>query len=146
MSNLFPYRSESEHKGGESADPLYVMDLPYTNAAAKFWSTLVSEAQSAFSDLKSIELSSPCSLKLTRNMLFPNIVTEADLGDAYLENPKQAMADTLSAIELMGEPASVTVDVVFGDDQQFSGVLPEECVDAETLPYLVVWPLEWGCV
>jgi|ETNmetMinimDraft_26_1059896.scaffolds.fasta_scaffold80198_2 hypothetical protein len=146
MSNLFPSRSESVCKGGEAADPLYVLGLPYTNAAAKFWSALLSEAQSAFPRLQSIELSCPCGVRLTRNMLFPNIVTDADFDAAQLDDSEKAMADAVSALELMGAPSSVAVEVSFGDNEQFSCILPEECVDAETLPYLVVWPLEWGGV
>ena len=136
--------TESEAADGHPADPLYVNDIPFSNAASKFWTSLVDEASRLFEAGPVIEMTAPCVIPLRRRLLFPNILTEEDLADAAGANPSAVMADTLAAIEMLGPPPSVTLSVLRDGRRVHEQTVPEETLDSETFPYLLVWLLEWS--
>ena len=125
---------------------LYIDGIRYTNAAAKFWPSLLDEVSDDFPDCTRIELCAPASGLLNRDLLFPELALEADIRAMQGRSVRELMKDTLAELELLGPPAAVQVRLLAREKECLATELPPDCVDAETFPFLVVWPLEWAGV
>lgn len=115
----------------------------YSNAAAKFWTTLDDELAEAFPAERRFELQAVHEDTLCPALLFPELEMENALrarGPGYSMDLRQALDD----LELYGQPGPVSMLVGQGVSGATRMTLPLDCVDAEIFLYLVAWLLEWG--
>lgn len=139
----------TQKQGEPPGDPLtpkslHVGGIRYSNAAAKFWPSLIDEVAEDFIDCTVIELAAPSACPLERSLLFPVLNLDGEIRALQGRSVREAMKQTLAELELLGPPAAVHVRLLAGERELLSAELPLDCVDAETLPYLIVWPLEWA--
>jgi len=138
----------TEQKGRAEDIPargdLFVEGVRYANTAAKFWPTLVDEVQEDFPDCTVIEISASLGEDLARKHLFPELAFERELKRLLTSDIHQVMQDVVAEIEILGPPAAVSVRLLCGEREILSRDLPLDCIDAEILPYVLVWLLEWA--
>lgn len=127
-----------------STAALHINGTCFNNTAAKFWPGLVDEVFEAFPSRPAIELSAPASENLSRRHLFPELDMQRDM-DRMIENG-DTLENVLAELELTGPPSPVKIRLLSAGKVVFEQALPEDSLDAETLPCLVVWLLEWSGV
>ena len=91
-------------------------------------------------------LSAPTGGWLTPEQLTPERVVPQDLDNLANEDLRPAYTDAISTLDLIGPPPQTTLRIQLPD-----AVLPLltqslEVLDAEILPFLLVWLLEWSNV
>jgi hypothetical protein len=59
---------------------------------------------------------------------------------------RTAFRDTIAQLELLGPPSPIRVHLSSGGREMGSMDLPLDCADADLLPYLLVWLLEWAAI
>ncbi len=123
---------------------LHVGGRAYRNSAAKFWPALLDEALDHFPACTSMELVAPAPAHLDRHVLFPACALERALNDMRVANARAELAQTLAELALLGGPASVMLRLLEDGHPRHAQELPPDCLDAETLQYLVGWLLEWA--
>lgn len=143
MSRLLSKRTDAETEG-IAAESFFVDGIPYRNSAAKFWTALADEALKLYPPGVVIELAVLSSVRLTRKLLFPHLVTDEDLADPLGRTPGDALSALAGELDLVGPPGSVTVLARRGPTEFYRGALPPDCLDGETFPYVVVWLVEWA--
>jgi hypothetical protein len=124
---------------------LFVDGVCYTNSAAKFWPSLIDEVRYGFPACALVDLSTLTGCALERRHLFPVLALQEGLNQTPRMNLREMLADTLKEMELLGPPAAVVVRLFSEQGNEIlSCDLPLDCVDADTFPYLLVWPLQWS--
>jgi len=123
---------------------MHVDGVPSTNSAAKFWPSLVDEVCGECPGCTRMELSAAATGLLKFEDLFPAWSLQQDLDELKDTDIRQAMARTLAELELLGGPSSVTLRLMTDDAELLLTELPQDCLDAETFPFLLVWLLEWA--
>jgi len=118
----------------------------YANSAAKFWPWFLDETLRAWPEASAAELSTLSGALLDHRLLFPQCALQAELEQILRGESSLNWNETLAELELVGEPCPVRV-CVHGDGGH--SVLSDgvsDVVDSETLPYLVVWLLQWSSI
>ena len=123
---------------------MHVDGVPTTNSAAKFWPSLVDEVCGEYPDCTRVELSAPATAPLEFEDLFPVWSLQKDIDEHKDTDIRQAMARTLAELELLGGPSPVTLRLLCADTELLATDLPQDCLDSETFPFLLVWLLEWA--
>jgi hypothetical protein len=144
MSGLITRKQGEAPVDRPTPKSLHVAGLRYANAAAKFWPSLIDEVAEDFLDCTAIELAAPSGSPLERSLLFPVLNLDDEIRALRGRSVRQAMKETLAELELLGPPAPVQVRLLKGETEILSAELPLDCIDSETFPYLLVWPLEWA--
>lgn len=144
MGRLLENESGDGAGGAEPAVPFSVGGTAYRNAAAKFWTALVCEVESRFGAGCTAELAAPQSGVLTARQLFPNIVTDEDFEGLEDVDLRAQIERTLAELEVYGPPAAVAVTVWQRGSAVWQGAFPDDTLDSETFPFMVVWLLEWA--
>lgn len=143
MSGLISRKTREPAAEKPGPKDLLIKGVRYVNAAAKFWPSLIDEVTQDFSGCTRFELSAACAGLMDRRLLFPELIFEEGLNALANANFDDVMRSTLAELELIGPPSAVQIRL-YSDDQAFlHRSLPEDCLDAETFPYLLVWILEW---
>ena len=124
----------------------FVRTIPYNNAAAKFWSGLLDEVAADFPPQASVTLSAPTGGWLTPEQLTPERVVQQDLDNLANEDLRQAYTDAISTLDLIGPPPQTTLCIQLPDAALPLLTQSLEVLDAEILPFLLVWLLEWSNV
>ena len=146
MAGLISERSDSLASDKPGTTSLFINGICYTNSAAKFWPSLIDEVRNDFPDCSLIELNAPFAGNLIREHLYPEMALEKNLHRLLSVDFQDALRDALAELEILGPPSSVQVRLLSGHKEVLSRGLPLACVDADILPYLAVWLLEWGGV
>jgi len=144
MSGLITRKQGQEPVDRPTPKSFHVNGIRYSNAAAKFWPSLIDEVAEDFPDCTTVELSAPATGRLDRSLLFPVIALEEGIHALQGANIHDVMNDALAELELLGPPAAVRIRLLAADKELLSTELPLDCIDSETFPHLVVWPLEWA--
>jgi hypothetical protein len=144
MAALINKDRESNPSDRPRPAALFVLDTRYANSAAKFWPSLIDEIQADFAECASLELTTHTTSPFSREQLFPHISLERDLDSFLGRDMDETMANILAELEILGPPTSVQIRLLAGDREVHSQELSLDCVDSETFPFLVVWPLEWS--
>ncbi len=121
-----------------------VRTIPYNNAAAKFWSGLLDEVAADFPPQAAVVLSAPTGGWLTPEQLTPERVVQQDLDNLSNEDMRQAYTDAISTLDLIGPPPQTTLRIQLPDEPLPMLTQALEVLDAEILPFLLVWLLEWS--
>ena len=144
MSGLITQKTGEMPADRPTPKSLCVNGIRYSNAAAKFWPSLIDEVAEDFSNCTTIELIAPAANPLVRSLLFPVIAMEEGMNALKGANLRDVMNDTLAELELLGLPAPVRIRLLAAEKEILATDLPLDCIDADTFPYLVAWPLEWA--
>ena len=123
-----------------------VRTIPYNNAAAKFWSGLLDEVAADFPPQATVTLGAPTGGWLTPEQLTPERVVQQDLDNLANEDLRQAYTDAISTLDIIGPPPQTTLCIKLPDAAQPLLTQSLEVLDAEILPFLLVWLLEWSNV
>lgn len=121
-----------------------VRDVRYENSAAKFWSSLIDEIIEDMSACDAVSLQALCGGFLTPEILSPEASLQKSLESLDNEDLRDAFHDTLQEMELIGLPAPVKISLASGGREILTRNLPLDCADADLLPFLLVWLLEWA--
>jgi len=156
MSNdqdIDPQRSRLLNLPGEEfpdllqpCSSLIVARVRYRHTAACFWPRLIDEARQVFPGFSRIELSSVTSESIDPMRLDPQRELEEDIRELQDQELAHIISETITELEMFGAPPPVQIRVMETSLERYSGKLPPDSVDAETLTYLVAWLLEWGRV
>ena len=134
-----------ESPAGKAArGALRVNGTSYDNAAAKFWATLLDEMHADYPGCSSIELRAPAGEDLSAEQLYPRIDLLRGLDDLIDQDIARLRRDTLAEMMMLGPPAAVRVRLLSGPREVKVGELPADVIDADILPYMVVWLLQWS--
>jgi len=123
---------------------LIVNGRPYSNTAAKFWPSLLDEVTVSYPECTSIELHNATSDKLSPEHLRPEHLLTRAMKHLENGNLEQVLKDALAEIELFGPPAPVTIRLLSNDVTILDRPLPIDAIDAELMPFLSCWLLEWS--
>jgi len=138
-----PSENDENDEGRPRPTVLHIDGRPYVNTAAKFWPTLIDEVLEEYPSATAIELTAPAHSPLSRRFLDPASALSEALARLRNVDIHAAIASTLAELELLGGPASVMLRILAGDAELANRDLPIDCIDADILPYLVTWLLEW---
>jgi len=141
---IFP--AKPEPPSGLGGKSWLVRTIPYNNAAAKFWSGLLDEMISDFPAQATVTLSAPTGGWLTPEQLTPERVVQHDLDNLTSEDVRQAYTDAISTLDLIGPPPQTILRIQLPDAELPLLTESLEVLDAEILPFLLVWLLEWSNV
>lgn len=133
-------------KEGSFAESIYVNGTSFSSTAAKFWPRLIDEAKNRFPNCSVIELSMISPVLLHREMLFPEKALQDDIDSLWNEDFEEMMTSTIAEMEMMGPPPGVNIRILENTRELVKGTLPTEYIDADILPDLIVWLLEWACL
>jgi hypothetical protein len=139
------------HKGGGDfpsgnigAKTLAVRGLTYSNTAAKFWSCLMDEIVCDYPPDTAIVLAASAGGLLVPELLKPEALLQRDLERLAESDAKEAFEDALKALEILGPPLSVRLRLLSGQGEIVSKEISLDYLDAEILPFLLAWLLEWA--
>jgi hypothetical protein len=138
------------NSGGESprdalgAQTLFVRGLPYNNTAAKFWTCLIDEIVTDYPPETGVALSAPTGGLLVPELLSPESLLQRDMDQLAESDVHQAFADAVKALEILGPPCSVRLRLVSASKEIVSQEISLDYLDAEILPFLLAWLLEWA--
>jgi hypothetical protein len=139
-----PSRVPSAEKIG--ANRIFVNGLPFDNTAAKFWTTLFDELLLEYPTVDEVILEGATGGLLIGDFLTPEAALQRDMNQ--LSNADRAAQQTLeeviAAMDIIGPPAVVHLTAKAGESRLVSRPMEAEALDADILPFLTVWLLEWG--
>ncbi|MBM4142795.1 MAG: hypothetical protein FJ225_04255 [Lentisphaerae bacterium] len=116
------------------------------NSAAKFWPRLIAEAENEFPEATAVRLSALAAGRLNRDLLHPERALAREIERMLFRDTAEALRRTMAELEATGPPGAVRLRVLAGDAELAARDLPADCVDAEILPYLIAWPMEWAAI
>jgi hypothetical protein len=140
------FSASSGESGGSphGARRLVVNDRSYSHSAAKFWSSLIDEVADVFPGCSQVELSAPFASAYDRGYLFPLEPLETEMRRVMIGGRPGSLDEVIGEMEVTGPPASVRARLRKGDELLLDRELPTDMIDAEILPYLVAWLMEWS--
>jgi len=144
MSGLLRKLTKDDPLDRPKTETLRIQGKPYTNAAAKFWPSLLDEITEDHPECSLIELSAPTSKQLAREQLFPETELQKSFDELMTADMSDVMRDVVAELELLGPPVAVHARLFKGKKHIFTQDLPLDSVDSETFSYLVAWHLEWA--
>ncbi|MDA1087403.1 MAG: hypothetical protein O2901_10350 [Verrucomicrobia bacterium] len=144
MAKLLSEDPPLEDRAPASAPVYHIGDQICRNSAARFWFGFVDELIEDFPQCDAAHLTTLSEGPLRRDQLRPHAALERYLEEAPAQDLEAMIRQAAAELELFGPPGSVSVELKHGDESIGQYVLPDECVDTEIFPYLLVWLLEWA--
>lgn len=134
-------------KSGEhGAKALHVRGFPYANTAAKFWTSLIDEVAVTYPPGVAIELAATAGGQLTPALLDPERLLQRDM-DRLAENPNpETLQDAIDVLALIGPSGSITLRMILPGLEARPQEIELDYLDADLLPFLLAWLLEWAGV
>jgi hypothetical protein len=145
VSGLFSDAREDPVPGRARAGAaLFIAGVRCANSAALFWPRLIREALELRPECTRVELSALTCGPLSAELLHPESALQRDIVRLLGADLHAAMRRVLAEMEAAGPPGAVTARLYAGRTLILEHGLPLDCLDAEILPYLMAWPLEWA--
>ena len=144
MARILKNRSDARpHPAKDHA--LTVNGVRFTNAASKFWRSLLDEVAEDYPSATTLVFETLGDVELNRGLLFPENALQREL-DAFrtLEQVERKLRETLAECDLYGPPGAVRLRLFAGDSEIKECELPLDCVDSEIFAYLLAWLMEWA--
>ncbi len=134
--------------GKLGAQRVFIDGVPFDNTAAKFWTTLIDELLVEYEGVDTVVLEGATGGLLVSDFLTPEAALQRDMDHLSRAegSARQTLEEVIAAMEIIGPPASVQMTVRAGDSILVSRDMRAEALDADILPFLIVWMLEWGVV
>lgn len=130
--------------GACGARTIHVRGFPFANTAAKFWTCLFDEVQADYPRGTIIEMSALSGGLLTPDLLTPEASLRRDMELMEDQDLQEAFSDALGALELIGPPPGVNLRLIPPTGEGLPQVIVLDYLDAEILPFLLAWLLEWS--
>jgi hypothetical protein len=146
VSGILNGNRNNKRAGECGAKTLHVRGFPFDNTAAKFWTCLFDEVIADYPPLTRVELSALSGGLLVPDLLTPEASLRRDMEKMEGENIQEAFSDALAALEVLGPPPAVNLRLVPPPGQGEPQTITLEYLDAEILPFLLAWLLEWSAV
>lgn len=146
MSGLLQNEAATAPIRRHGADTWHVHGQPYRNSAAKFWSSLLDEVKEDFPACAGIILESCDGISLKHDMLYPELDFAGAARDLEGRSISECLRNLEIEMEICGYPAAVAIRLLAGETEILYRDLPLDCVDAELMPHLTVWLLEWAAL
>lgn len=146
MSGILNGNRNDNQADACGAKSLYVRGFPYSNTASKFWTCLLDEVAADYPPETRLELAAMSGGLLTPDLLTPEASLRRDMEKLGDKNVQEAFSDAIAALEVIGPPPIVTLRLMPPEGQGAPAALPLEYLDAEILPFLMAWLLEWSAV
>jgi len=122
-----------------------VHGVRFVSSAAKFWPSLVDELLADYPACNAIALEMLTDHVLERDLLFPANALQRELDRR--EGRKdflEAIREALAQFDITGPPGAVHARLLAGSRLIAERDLPQDCLDADIFPCLLVWLLEWA--
>ena len=143
MARVIHSERQDEPSAGIGCSRWQVRGVFCDNTAAKFWSGLIDEVQTDYPFPTAISLCAATCGRLSPFDLHPDRILERDIADLAGKDLRQAYQNILSVLEITGPPPPTIVHLTRPDQARpFLTVMLEQ-PDAETMPFLLAWLLEW---
>lgn len=139
------------NKGGARAGQygskaLHVRGFPYSNTAAKFWTSMLDEVLAAYPHGTSFELSASTGGQLLPSLLSPEELMQRSMDRLVAEGNTETVQDAMAVLELIGPPGGITLKLIPPGPDPRVHEIELDYLDADLLPFLVAWLLEWAGV
>lgn len=144
MGKLLSEDSASPGGRRAGASGVRVESVAYRNSAARFWTSLLDEVVEDFPSCDALEIESVSGGLLSPVHLDPAAMLQRDMRGLEGTKIDDLVRDVVAELEVLGPPAAVEARVFEGPRLVCARVLPYEVVDAELMPFLIVWLLEWA--
>lgn len=144
MAHLLNIDAENLPQGRIGARRFFVRNLPFDNAAAKFWTTLFDEICEYYPACDTVVMEADTGGLLSPVHLNPELALQAGMETLKDADMKRLFDEIASALEIIGPPCPIHITLQSGATTLETKPLPLECVDAEITPFLLAWILEWA--
>jgi hypothetical protein len=146
MGGILNHNRGDGEAGACGAKRLHVRGFPFVNTAAKFWSCLLDEVIADYPPGTIIEMSALSGGLLTPELLSPEITIQRDMERLESNDIQEAFNDALSALEIIGPPQPVCMRLLPPSGEGPVQEMTLDYLDADILPFLLAWMLEWATV
>ena len=144
MGGIIDSSSGKGTKPGAMPQGLVVKGVPYANSAAKFWASLANEIANDFPECDGVRMTGVGGGMLAPALLNPERILQANLDSLNEEEMEESFRQALAELELVGPPPLVEITLLSEGREVMRRQMPADCMDAELLPYLLVWLVEWA--
>lgn len=157
MARILGDESDKLPAAASKAHSLIIDGVRFTNAAARFWASLLDEVAADYPDCNALIFETLAGTVLTRDLLFPEMALQRELDRLQPTIPiEQALKEALAELEIFGPPGAVQLTLLASAGNAGHGVangsdreirrcqLPLDCVDADIFAYLLTWLMEWA--
>ena len=146
MAGLLNNNNEGAAAGAYGAKMLHVNGFPYENTAAKFWSCLLDEVANDYPAGTQVAMAATCGGNLVADLLVPEMILQRDMRKLETEDAQVVIDDAMGVLDLIGPPAGVRLRLVGGGEAATLHEIDLPDIDAELMPFLLAWLLEWARV
>lgn len=145
MARILGDESDKVPAAASPARALIIGGVRFTNAAARFWASLLGEVAGDYPDCNALVFETLAGTVLTRDLLFPEMALQRELDRLQpTVRIEQALKEALAEFEIFGPPGTVQLRLLADDREIKRCELPLDCVDADIFAYLLVWLMEWA--
>lgn len=132
--------------GAYGAKSLHVRGFPYANTAAKFWTSVLDEVLAAYPPGTAFELSAASGGLLSPMLLVPEQMLQRDMDQLNESEQRDRVNDAMAVLELIGPSGSIALRVIPPGGDAPPQEITLDYLDADLLPFLTAWLLEWAGV
>ena len=132
--------------GSYGAKTLYVRGFPYANTAAKFWTSVLDEVFAAYPPGTALELAASSGGPLVPVLLTPEIMLQRGMDRLTEDENQETLQDAMAVLELIGPPGSISLRMIPPGKDAEAQQIELDYLDADLLPFLLAWLLEWASV
>ncbi len=144
MAGLLHSSNGGAAAGEYGAKTLHVNGFPYENTAAKFWSCLLDEVANDYPAGTQVAIAATCGGHLVADLLVPEMILQRDMRKLETEDAQEVIDDAMGVLELIGPPSGVRLRLVEGGEEAPLHEIDLPDIDAELMPFLLAWLLEWA--
>lgn len=146
MAGLLHSSNGGAESGAYGAKTLHVNGFPYENTAAKFWSCLLDEVANDYPAGTQVAIAATCGGPLVADLLVPEMMLQRDMRKLESEDAQGVIDDAMGVLELIGPPSGVRLRLVGSGESATLHEIDLPDIDAELMPFLLAWLLEWARV
>lgn len=146
MAGLLHGSNGGAESGAYGAKTLHVNGFPYENTAAKFWSCLLDEVANDYPAGTQVAIAATCGGPLVADLLVPEMMLQRDMRKLESEDAQGVIDDAMGVLELIGPPSGVRLRLVGSGESATLHEIDLPDIDAELMPFLLAWLLEWARV
>jgi len=132
--------------GSYGAKKLYIRGFPYANTAAKFWTSILDEVFAAYPPGTALELAATSGGLLQPSLLTPEIMFQRDMDRLIAQDNQETLRDAMAVLELIGPPGRIALRMILPGKESEPQEIELDYLDADLLPFLLAWLLEWASV
>jgi hypothetical protein len=144
MGGILNSQGKGSPAVGQGAKALHVRGVRFENTAAKFWTCLFDEVLADFPPQTIVEMSALCGGPLVPDLLVPVNSLQRDMEKLDADAVQDAFNDALAALAVIGPPPNVVLRLAPPPDRGEAHEFLLDYLDAEVMPFLLAWLLEWA--